>query len=138
MLRPPTSTLFPYTTLFRSGFASGSAWGRDPEPDAVCVSGSVDQGHESGQGRPGAAGVARLGLYLGHSTVLFALCWRAAAGSCRRPSHWLGISAAIASIDWRPGVSVFCARFDPVGHRILWCPMDGRGAEPDTKVRAQR
>src|SRR5690625_7726448 len=101
MLRPPTSTLFPYTTLFRSGFASGSAWGRDPEPDAVCVSGSVDQGHESGQGRPGAAGVARLGLFLGHSTVFFSFCWLDAAAACWCPSSFCECTAVIYSYDLR-------------------------------------
>src|SRR5690625_7833082 len=97
MLRPPTSTLFPYTTLFRSGFASGSAWGRDPEPDAVCVSGSVDQGHESGQGRPGAAGVARLGLYLGQGTVLFAIFLRAAGCACGRAGDGLRVAVPMAA-----------------------------------------
>src|SRR2546427_9606082 len=37
--RPPRSTLFPYTTLFRSGFhLAGVNWGRDlPEPEVADI-----------------------------------------------------------------------------------------------------
>src|SRR5256885_12161452 len=54
--RPPRSTLFPYTTLFRSVLGFGDRWihlhagdaalGRDPEPHAVGAT-----GHRAGKDR---------------------------------------------------------------------------------------
>src|SRR5689334_23952231 len=65
--RPPRSTLFPYTTLFRSQLAAALL---DDPGDAVEVLGALGAGHprpDAGVGAPGGpdglvdVGVARLG-----------------------------------------------------------------------------
>src|SRR3712207_7287633 len=53
--RPPRSTLFPYTTLFRSGHETGHAEQRDQPPEwrgDVCVERErqVQQRHQHGDG----------------------------------------------------------------------------------------
>src|SRR3712207_7130929 len=55
--RPPRSTLFPYTTLFRSGHAGGHrGGGGEAEPVGSCRSGRGEdrrqQGSGTGGGRP--------------------------------------------------------------------------------------
>src|SRR5205807_7317603 len=39
LLRPPTSTLFPYTTLFRSPRRADGRWRARPEPDRRTLTG---------------------------------------------------------------------------------------------------
>src|SRR2546422_1153915 len=51
--RPPRSTLFPYTTLFRSGVRDGD----DRVPIAAC--GQRGGATRGGKDKPGAGGVAR-------------------------------------------------------------------------------
>src|SRR3712207_7100918 len=54
--RPPRSTLFPYTTLFRSGRAEGRALHAADEVvlDDVAVQRSLAAEHRGGADRPGA------------------------------------------------------------------------------------
>src|SRR5688572_31536145 len=63
--RPPESTLFPYTTLFRSPFDEGPALGRSLSKDrangARTVAQHRDQGHRLLQARQARGAVAHLG-----------------------------------------------------------------------------
>src|SRR2546430_5739270 len=45
--RPPRSTLFPYTTLFRSGFVMSSTYNQRPRPPEVLVEGDRSEEHTS-------------------------------------------------------------------------------------------
>src|SRR5438477_6889124 len=61
--RPPRSTLFPYTTLFRSFLTSNKVWIATDRSRArrcveACVYGTLDE-HESGDRKSGSAGMPR-------------------------------------------------------------------------------
>src|SRR2546425_4056374 len=49
--RPPRSTLFPYTTLFRSRRALGASMGGPPTRDQRPLSGRALRGDDGGRGR---------------------------------------------------------------------------------------
>src|SRR3712207_8130122 len=57
--RPPRSTLFPYTTLFRSERAEGRLPGRGGSPQRVVIVRRRDRGPASGGGEQDRAALAR-------------------------------------------------------------------------------
>src|SRR3712207_7825386 len=50
--RPPRSTLFPYTTLFRSLLAGGAVAGAHPDRPEAGDAGALDRAAGDGDGRP--------------------------------------------------------------------------------------
>src|SRR3712207_7790836 len=63
--RPPRSTLFPYTTLFRSVDLLGGADGVAVNLDGVVDVGGVTAGHDGGDGRARVAAGAQHHLVAG-------------------------------------------------------------------------
>src|SRR2546430_15808030 len=108
--RPPRSTLFPYTTLFRSLFqghheVSGVEGRAPPENRAECAQGHADRaGHDQRQARvPGAGDIEEVEHFARrrHSRDPQADAEHEAGAECRRvgdhdgsPSRWRTTKAA--------------------------------------------